>query len=110
MVIRGVGGPEPIKPNKDQEIKKLNQKGFSKPIEDEVSISESAKNVFQKNLEKETALNIIKNTPEIRPEAIQRGKEFIESGRYKSEEAINKVAQKISEEIIARLLIDEEDK
>jgi hypothetical protein len=110
MVIRGVGGPEPIKPSKDQEIKKLHQKGFNKPIEDEVSISESAKNVFQKNLEKETALNIIKNTPEIRPEAIQRGKEFIESGRYKSEEAINKVAQKISEEIIARLLIDEEDK
>jgi predicted transcriptional regulator len=110
MVVRGVGGSEPVKPSKDQEIKKNVSNGLRKTFEDEVSISEDAKNVYQRNQEREIALNAIKNAEEIRAEAVQRGKEFIESGRYKSEESINFVANKISEEIVARLVVEEEDK
>lgn len=110
MIIRGIGGPEPIRPNKNNNISKVErnlENNISK--KDEVSISDSAKQILEKKKLEETALNIIKNIPDIRPEAIERGKRFIESGKYKSEESINYVAGKIGEEIVAKIIINKED-
>ncbi len=110
MFIRGVGGPEPVKPSKNTNISKI-EKGVENNVskKDEVSISDSAKQILEKKKMEETALNIIKNVPDIRPEAVERGKRFIESGKYKSEESINYVAGKIGEEIIAKMIVEKED-
>ncbi|MGC8766682.1 MAG: flagellar biosynthesis anti-sigma factor FlgM [Brevinematia bacterium] len=108
MIIRGVGGSEPIKPNKSSvnKVEKSVDNNINK--KDEVSISDSAKQILEKKKIEDTALNIIKGIPDIRPEAVERGKKFIESGKYKSEESINYVAGKIGEEIVAKILVDKE--
>lgn len=108
MVVRGVGGPEPIKPNRHTE-KVDKQKTDFTIGNDEVSISEDAKIILQNKQVRETAFNIIKNTPDIRPSAVERGKKFIESGEYKSDKAIDLVAKRISDEIVTSLFVKREN-
>lgn len=108
MVVRGVGGPEPIKPNRHTERVEKSKTDFTIG-NDEVSISEDAKVILQNKQVRENAINIVKNTPDIRPSAVERGKKFIESGEYKSDKAIDFVAKRISDEIVASLFIRKED-
>lgn len=108
MVVRGVGGPEPIKPSKPVDKIEKTKVDFTRGS-DEVSISEDAKAILQNKQIRETAIEIIRNIPEIRPSAVERGKKFIESGEYRSDKAIDLVAKRISDEIIASLLVRKED-
>lgn len=109
MVVRGVGGPEPIKPSKNTE-KVERAKGGSNAIgSDEVSISEDARQILNRKQAKEIALSTVRNLPDIRPSAVERGKRFIESGEYKSEKAIDNVSKKLGEEIVTSLFIRKED-
>ncbi|MEN2997636.1 MAG: flagellar biosynthesis anti-sigma factor FlgM [Brevinematia bacterium] len=110
MVVRGIGGPEPIKPSKPSDKPEKVRTNLNNIGKDEVSISEDAKQILQKKQAEEIALSTIKNIPEIRESAVERGRRFIESGEYKSEKAIEKVSEKIGEEIVASLLVREEDK
>lgn len=110
MFIRGVGGPEPIKPNNTvSKSAKVNINQNNQISRDEVSISEDAKQILQRKQAEEIALTIIRNTPDIRQSAVERGRRFIESGEYKSEKAIENVSKKIGEEIITSALIRKED-
>ncbi len=108
MFIRGVGGSEPIKPSKSSaKHEKINlNPGIS---HDEVSISDDAKQILQKKQARDIALNTIKDIPDIRPSAVERGKKFIESGEYKSDKAIEFVSKKIGEEIVASIIVRNED-
>ncbi|MFN4244941.1 MAG: flagellar biosynthesis anti-sigma factor FlgM [Brevinematia bacterium] len=108
MVVRGIGGSEPIKPERSySKHSKVNSS--SNLSHDEVSISEDAKNILQKKQAKDIALNVIRDIPEIRPSAVERGKKFIESGEYKSDKAIDFVSKKIGEEIITSIVVRNED-
>ncbi|MCX8028602.1 MAG: flagellar biosynthesis anti-sigma factor FlgM [Brevinematales bacterium] len=110
MYIRGVGGPEPIKPNKIVGNKGESSINANNQInKDEVSISDDARQILQRKQAEEVALSSIKNTPDIRPEAVERGKKFIESGEYKSDKAIEKVSNKIGEEILASIIVKNEN-
>ncbi|MCS7298671.1 MAG: flagellar biosynthesis anti-sigma factor FlgM [Spirochaetia bacterium] len=110
MFIRGVGGPEPIKPNNTvSKGGKVNINQNNQVSRDEVSISEDAKQILQRKQAEDVALATIRNTPDIRQSAVERGKRFIESGEYKSEKAIENVSKKISDEIIASAMIRKED-
>lgn len=110
MVIRGIGGPEPIKPSKNS-VKgdRINSDVKNEIVKDEVSISDSAKQILQRKQAEEVALNVIKNTPDIRPSAVERGKRFIESGEYKSDKAMDFVAKKIGEEMVVSLIVKKEN-
>ncbi len=111
MFIRGIGGPEPIKPIKDTKTQKniSNLRENPAPTSDQIEISKDAQEIFQKQQIREEATNIINSIPDIRQEAVERGKIFIESGRYKSPEAIDTVANRIVDEMTARKIVEEEE-
>lgn len=58
---------------------------------DKVSISAEAK----KQAELQSALDIVKGTPDVRAEKIERAKQLIASGEYSNKDILDKVADKL---------------
>ncbi len=60
-------------------------------LHDKVSITAEAKRMA----EVQNALNIVKGTPDVRAEKIERAKQLIASGEYSNKEILDKVADKL---------------
>ena len=70
---------------------KIPAKAEVRDTNDKVNISADAKRMA----EVQNALNIVKSTPDVRADKIERAKQLIASGEYSNKEILNKVADKL---------------
>jgi flagellar biosynthesis anti-sigma factor FlgM len=70
---------------------KVPAKADIRDTDDKVSITAEAKRMA----EVQNALNIVKGTPDVRAEKIERARQLIASGEYSNKEILDKIADKL---------------